>query len=269
MSTNEKNKKSHRSPMKTKSAKSTETSNTVETAVATPATSATTAAATPTATAPPALSSPPSIPSADDVAKWTSLLDGVSTMLGESATPMTTQQRRRSLKLRKGGEPMVGLLSGLGSQYNVQLPGVDPQALQTNILLAQRLQPLDTKLRAVAALVSDTVANAKTQSWQGTTALYTALVRASSRSPSLQTELKPAVDFFSVKAKREADGTSKKKGKGASVASSPPTEAVASTAAAKVAAPEVVTPTSQPAATTTATTAPTAPSAAASTVTTA
>jgi hypothetical protein len=60
----------------------------------------------------------------------------------------------------------------------------------------QRLQPLETKLRAVTSLVSDTIASSEAETWQGTTSLYTALVRASRRDATLQTEIAPAVAFF-------------------------------------------------------------------------
>jgi hypothetical protein len=136
------------------------------------------------------------LPTDQDIAQATQFLDDVVGLLGGNATPQTSTQRRRSLKFKKGGEPIVGLLAGLAIQYDVRLPGVDPLRMQANLVLAQRLQALDTKCRAVAALVSDTLRAAKSGAWQGTTALYTALTRASSQSPALQKELQPAVVFF-------------------------------------------------------------------------
>jgi hypothetical protein len=164
------------------------------------------------------------LPTEDQVTQWVNLLEGVRTMLGNAASPLTTDQRRHAAYPKKGAESTVGLMTGLGKQYSVQLPGIDPAQLQQMTLLVSRLQPLETKLRVISGLVTDTVTNAKTQSWGGATALYTALGRASKKNPALQKELEPAVTFF--KKARRASGKSKKGG--AAVATP---EAVAATSA--------------------------------------
>jgi hypothetical protein len=119
----------------------------------------------------------------------------------------------------------------------LNLPGVDPAQIEQHALLVTRLQPLETKLRVISALVTDTVANAKTESWQGTTTLYTALARASKRNAALQNELKPAVEFF--KKARAASGTPKAQAKKASKATGAATEPVT---AMPVALPEPAAP---------------------------
>ncbi len=146
-------------------------------------------------------------------------------------------------------------MATLGKQYNLQLPGIDPNEIQQNALLATRLQPLETKLRVISGLVTDTVANAKTESWQGATSLYTALTRASKRNAALQKELKPAVDFF--KKSRAASATPKgtttttKKTKTAAAGagpSAPPTTDSESTPVPAAVVSPAVTPVSTPAA---------------------
>ncbi len=197
------------------------------------------ATATATSTVPPATtttsaSSGLAIPSEEQITQLVSLLEGVRTMLGPVATPLTKQQRKHALRFRRGGEPTIGLMASLGQQYKVQHPGVDPAAIVQNNLLVQRLQPLETKLRVISGLVTDTVGNAKTESWQGTTALYTALTRASTRNAALQKELAPAVEFFKKGSTTSSATPKTSKKKGATAETTDAAPAPAATAGASV-----------------------------------
>src|ERR1700728_1067768 len=79
------------------------------------------------------------IPTADAVSALVTQLDAVAAVLGDSATPLTTAERKHAVRAKKGADATIGLMAGLGQQYNVQLPGIDPALLPQYSTLVARL----------------------------------------------------------------------------------------------------------------------------------
>ena len=74
-------------------------------------------------------------------------------------------------------------------------------AKQEDLTLAQRLAPVASSVGLIAERLSNTLGQARSETWQAATGNYSVLVRVSVANPSLEKELEPARAFFARCAK--------------------------------------------------------------------
>lgn len=143
------------------------------------------------------------VPDQAESQKLVKQVEGVTKKVEAYAVHLNPQERQRALKMPGGGEDVARLIIKLLRQHDVSLPGVDPDDIESDLTLAERLRPLVPVLETALRLVQDGILEAEAEAWYATTAGYTALVRTSGGDPKLAAELKPAMEFFGVGRKRK------------------------------------------------------------------
>jgi hypothetical protein len=169
----------------------------------------------------------------------------------EGVPRMTPMERKRAVKLRRGGHQVLPLIAKLASKYSVQAPGTSVDDITSNITLAQSLEPLLGAVGVLQGALSDAHLSAQSSAWKTGTVAYAMMKKASKANVSLANELAPVTEWFRTKAK----GDKSKAKKTDTTAETPPAEAAEAqvTPAASGAKPNgvtapVTTPTVTPAA---------------------
>ncbi len=124
------------------------------------------------------------------------------TELGHTLEPfvahLTPDQRRHTLKFRPGGEKIWALVTRLSEERRLELPNAPSAAVNRSFSMADYLRPVQSALDSITRAVADTILQAESQAWSGTTAYYTALQGQARGDAALRSELEPAVTFFST-----------------------------------------------------------------------
>jgi hypothetical protein len=173
------------------SKKSSKKSASSTSAVSTPVTPAVTTSAT-SATAPPSISSA-------DAAQCQALLTQLGDILGP-VTELSTDDVRRSLKLRKGGSQVVTDLVALCQHHGIT--GVGPvtvASMTEQKARADTLGQIGVTFAAVQKKLNDATFSAESGTWQQATALYTVLQRLAVLNPTLAEGMAPVEAFFQTK----------------------------------------------------------------------
>jgi hypothetical protein len=140
-------------------------------------------------------------PSADQIAAILAELDAIKASLGAGAVPLTIQARRQLLRIRPGGETHAATSVGIAVRYGLTIPGVDPDAVESDTELAKNLVALGARLDALRGVVGDMSLQAQARIWKSGTTAYTMLTRIVPQFPSLQRELQPMGAFLAIKHK--------------------------------------------------------------------
>jgi hypothetical protein len=141
------------------------------------------------------------VPSPELVTHWLSEIDGLVTELGSYLDALTPDQRRRELKIRKGGERHIPLIADTATRYGLSFPGGTADEIRANLDVISALSPVLTRLQAASGIVGDTIFRARGNAWRGTTSAYTMLSRMAKNVPSIAREIAPATEFFAPKRK--------------------------------------------------------------------
>jgi hypothetical protein len=109
--------------------------------------------------------------------------------------------------MRTGGENIVAQVGALAQAHGITLPQVSVDGMLADLRLAQRLRPLASAVEQLSQRLNDTVPEAQSECWWATTALYTALSRVAGANASLESELKPVVEFFAAGRRKKPAGS--------------------------------------------------------------
>jgi hypothetical protein len=143
------------------------------------------------------------VPDQAESEKLVKQVDGITKKVEAYAVHLNPEERQRALKMPGGGEEIARQISKLLRAHSVSLPGINPDDIESDLTLADRLRPLVPALETALRLVQDGILEAEAEAWYATTAGYTALVRLSGSDAKLAAELKPAMEFFGVGRKRK------------------------------------------------------------------
>lgn len=111
---------------------------------------------------------------------------------------LTAEERKVTTKMRTGGEPIARLVGELAEANGVTLPKISVEGMRADLLLIERMKPLQTALDNLSQRVADTILQAQSEAWWAATAYYTALTRMAAADARLERSLKPAVEFFAI-----------------------------------------------------------------------
>jgi hypothetical protein len=143
------------------------------------------------------------VPSEATVDKLVAEVDGIGDKTEKYTVSLTPDERQRALKMPGGGEDIARLIAKLMRKHDVSLPGISPEDIEADLVLATRLAPLAEALATRLRRVQDGILEAESECWYATTAGYTALARLAGGDAKLAHDLKPAMDFFGVGKKRK------------------------------------------------------------------
>ena len=237
--------------------KTTKTSH-ADTTVAPPAATvaASTTAATPAPPDAPPVTTPTSSPSVATLAyikKCTSLLDQIDAAFPQGDA-LTSKQKKRQPKARKGSERFTPQLVALARQFGVNLSLVPLDAISNASTEANALVPLLKRIEALTTRASSRMFSLQSATWSGSSKLYSVLKRLAKDNGDIETGLAPVEQFFNHRHPLvAAEHPKTKKGKAAKAAEeaaakavttepvvAPVVAPVAGPVAAPVAAPVVV-----------------------------
>jgi hypothetical protein len=148
-----------------------------------------------------ALPSPASDPNAalaEYVQQIVASIDAYEAGLGGDPS-LAPKDRRRAVKLRKGGGAIAAQLGALFVQNQLESPALQVAAMQALLGRADALQPLANRLAAFAQHVSDVVFASRSQAWGMAMQYYALLQRRSLVDAELATALAPVTQFLAYR----------------------------------------------------------------------
>jgi hypothetical protein len=150
---------------------------------------------------------------------------------------LTGKARKRSVKLRKGGEKFIPTILALSERIGLSVPSHPTSAIKASLSKVQSLAPIHESVASAEKHLSDAMFEAQAESWEGATVHYTVLRRLSKTDGDIANALAPVVEFFAKKSsatKASKDAAAAPTGGEATSAQAP---AATSPAAATPAAP--------------------------------
>jgi hypothetical protein len=136
------------------------------------------------------------LPSEGDVDKLVNDVGTIRTKTEKFCVALTTEERKKAVKFREGGDAIVALVGKLLDEHGVTLPDVTRDGMTADVQLARRIEPLRASIASLLQLLDDTILEAQSEAWWAATAGYTALARMSKGNARLEADLRPAVEFF-------------------------------------------------------------------------
>jgi hypothetical protein len=181
-----------------------------------------------------------------------SFLDSIAKIAGPLPA-LTSTDRKRSLKLRKGGEKIVPTILALSDRVGLHVPSHPTAAIQANLDKVKALSPVQEGVVSAQKHLDDAVFQAHSEMWAGATVHYTMLKRLAKTNGDIANALAPATEFFAHKAPAVVKAEDAKRGhrkgvkepKGSTTtttATTEPTNAQANVATAAPAATPAATP---------------------------
>lgn len=182
--------------------------------------------------------------SAIDPNELKGFLQSIAAIAGP-APALTSKDRKRTSKLRKGIEKVIPTLLALSDRIGLQVPSHPTSAIQENLDKVKTLAPVHESVTSAEKHLGDAIFQAQSAVWEGATVHYTVLRRLARTNGDVANALAPVTEFFShkqpavVKAEGEKRGHRKgvKGSKTSSTTTAAPTESTSAQAPAAPAAP--------------------------------
>jgi hypothetical protein len=111
-------------------------------------------------------------------------------------TRLSTQDRRRGLKAKRGGHQVAPMIAAIATKYGISTPDMNGTVINTALAQVQSLAPLVNAAADAHATIVDAHINASRSMWNASTSLYMMLKRAAKSNASIATELKPVEEWF-------------------------------------------------------------------------
>jgi hypothetical protein len=154
-------------------------------------------------------------------------LDHLATLLGEGFTPLSSKERIRLRKPRKGGSKIVPTIATLCTEYGIGSPSAPLDEMTAYLAQADSYEEVARKAHALAQLVDDLISVATSKGWSMATANYRALSAYAVGNPTLATALSPIRDVMKM-AKKKAPKDTQQSGVSEAAATTAATETTAS-----------------------------------------
>jgi hypothetical protein len=155
-----------------------------------------------------------------------SLIATLTAMAGKPLA-LTAKERRRAVRLRKGGEKVIPTITALSEQFGINVPSHPTSAIKANVTKANSLVAVHKQLVTATKQVEDAIFKAQSESWDGATVHYTVLKRLAKSDGDIATALAPVKEFLAQKSpaviKAEDEKRGGRKGTKAKSAAATPT----------------------------------------------
>ena len=126
-------------------------------------------------------------------------LVSAETTLGVGDASLTATDKRRSSKLRKGGEKYAVQIGSLAQKYQLETAAMQVATMLTLLGKAAALQPVVDQLTIFTKHVGDVVFAAQSQAWDMALQYYALLARRARTNGDLATSLQPIGDFLAYR----------------------------------------------------------------------
>ncbi len=116
---------------------------------------------------------------------------------------LTADERKRTLKARRGADAHVQRVVDLANKHGVALPNIPLAGISSDLQLANQVQPVEDELRVSLQVAEDIGRQASSEAWEGFLAYYGVLSSMAQRMPDLAAELATVVDFMATGPRKE------------------------------------------------------------------
>jgi len=140
-----------------------------------------------------------------------SLLASITAVAGPPLA-LTAKDRKRAVRLRKGGEKVIPTITALSEQFGVSVPSYPTSAITANVTQASKLVAVHKQLVTATKQVADAIFQAQSKGWEGATVHYSMLRRLSRTDGDLATALAPVTEFFAQKSPAVVKAAEEKRG---------------------------------------------------------
>ncbi|MFO0759495.1 MAG: hypothetical protein U0359_23590 [Byssovorax sp.] len=141
---------------------------------------------------------------AQKAAQLLTQLKDVLEQLAPFGITLTLDDRKRTLRPRKGAEPHMQRVHDLATKHGVSLKNIPLEGMANDLALSKQFQPFEDELRAGLQLAEDTGMQAGSEAWEAFLAYYGVLSSMAERLPDLAAELKTVVDFMATGPRKKA-----------------------------------------------------------------
>ncbi|MEO7327122.1 MAG: hypothetical protein ABI193_01000 [Minicystis sp.] len=117
---------------------------------------------------------------------------------------LTTDERKRTLRPRKGSEPHMQRVHDLAVKHGVSLKNIPLDGMANDLALSKQFQPFEDELRTGFQLAEDTGMQAGSEAWEAFLAHYGVLSSMAERMPDLAAELATVIDFMATGPRKKA-----------------------------------------------------------------
>ena len=149
--------------------------------------------------------------SGSDASTAKSLIATLTAMAG-APLALTSKDRRRAVRLRKGGEKVIPTITALSEQFGISVPSHPTSAITANLKKASSLVAVHKQLVTATKQVADAIFKAQSVSWDGATVHYSVLKRLARSDGDLATALAPVSEFFAKKSPAVVQAEDTKRG---------------------------------------------------------
>ncbi|MBK9259402.1 MAG: hypothetical protein IPM54_06145 [Polyangiaceae bacterium] len=143
-------------------------------------------------------------PSAEEAADLLAKAKDLATKLKVHGITLTVDDRKRTLRPRRGADVHVQRVVELAAKYGVALPNIPLAGMSNDLLLARQYQPIEDELRVALQIAEDTGTQAGSEAWEAFLAYYGVLSSMAQRMPDLAAELQPVADFMARGPRKKA-----------------------------------------------------------------
>ncbi len=140
-----------------------------------------------------------------------SFLDSITAIAGP-ALALTSKDRRRSLKLRKGGEKVVPTLLALSDRIGLSVPAYPTSAIQAHLDKLKALSPVHEGVVSAEKQLADAIFESQSKVWEGAVVHYSVLKRLGQSDGDIANALAPVTEFFAHKAPNVVMAEGEKRG---------------------------------------------------------
>jgi len=117
---------------------------------------------------------------------------------------LTIDDRKRTLRPRRGAEPQMQRIHDLALKYGVTLKNIPLEGMANDLDLVKQFQPFEDELRTGLQFAEDTGTQAGSEAWEAFLAYYGVLSSMAERNADLAAELQTVVEFMSNGPRRKA-----------------------------------------------------------------
>ncbi len=138
-------------------------------------------------------------------------LDSITAIAGP-VLALTSKDRRRSLKLRKGGEKVVPTLLALSDRIGLSVPAYPTSAIQAHLDKLKALSRVHEAVVSAEKQLADAIFQSQSQLWEGAVVHYSVLKRLGQSDGDIANALAPVTEFFAHKAANVVKDEEEKRG---------------------------------------------------------
>ena len=111
---------------------------------------------------------------------------------------LTVDERKRTLRPRRGAETHMQRVHDLAKKHGVALKDIPLDGMADDLALAKQFQSFEDEFRVGLQFAEDTGAQAESEAWEAFLAYYGVLSSMAERLPALATELATVIDFMAT-----------------------------------------------------------------------